>query len=287
MNTTTASRDSLNTYLTDIRRDELLTREEEADLARRWQQDRDETAASELVARNLRFVVKVAYGYRNYGVPMSDLIQEGNMGLIRAVEKFDPDKGTRLISYAVWWIKAYVHGCIVRSWSLVRVGTTQTQRRLFHRLPKALRKPGPEGEGSEARIERLAAELNARPRDIRMMLNVLSQRDLSLDLPVHGDPGGVTFRDRVQDGAAGPEDSTLERQDAAYRRRLLDDAISRLGDREQTILRLRYQNEEPLTLREVGSLMRLSRERVRQLEAQAIRKVKARVMAKYRYARAA
>jgi len=287
MNTTTASRDSLNTYLTDIRRDELLTREEEADLARRWQQDRDETAASELVARNLRFVVKVAYGYRNYGVPMSDLIQEGNMGLIRAVEKFDPDKGTRLISYAVWWIKAYVHGCIVRSWSLVRVGTTQTQRRLFHRLPKALRKPGPEGEGSEARIERLAAELNARPRDIRMMLNVLSQRDLSLDLPVHGDPGGVTFRDRVQDGAAGPEDSTLERQDAAYRRRLMDDAISRLGDREQTILRLRYQNEEPLTLREVGSLMRLSRERVRQLEAQAIRKVKARVMAKYRYARAA
>ena len=287
MNTTTASRDSLNTYLTDIRRDELLTREEEADLARRWQQDRDETAASELVARNLRFVVKVAYGYRNYGVPMSDLIQEGNMGLIRAVEKFDPDKGTRLISYAVWWIKAYVHGCIVRSWSLVRVGTTQTQRRLFHRLPKALRKPGPEGEGSEARIERLAAELNARPRDIRMMLNVLSLRDLCLDLPVHGDPGGVTFRDRVQDGAAGPEDSTLERQDAAYRRRLLDDAISRLGDREQTILRLRYQNEEPLTLREVGSLMRLSRERVRQLEAQAIRKVKARVMAKYRYARAA
>lgn len=287
MNNTTATRDSLKTYMTDIRRRDLLTREEEAELARRWQNERDESAASELVARNLRFVVKVANGYRNYGVPMNDLIQEGNIGLIKAVEKFDPDKGTRLISYAVWWIKAYVHGCIVRSWSLVRVGTTQTQRRLFHRLPKALRKPGPAGEGSEARIERLALELNAKPSDIRMMLNVLGQRDLSLDVPVHGEPGGVTFRDRVADGSAGPEENTLERQDAVYRRRLLQEAIERLGNREQTILRLRYQVAEPMTLREVGSFLQLSRERVRQLEAQAIRKVKARVMAKYRHAYAA
>ena len=134
------SRRSVSAYMTDIHRKELLTREEENALAARWVADADEAAAAELIQRNLRFVVKVAMGYRKYGVPLPDLIQEGNMGLIRAVEKFDPERGTRLISYAVWWIKAYIQSHIIQTWSLVRIGTTQAQRRLFYKLPKALAK---------------------------------------------------------------------------------------------------------------------------------------------------
>lgn len=273
-------RTPVTAYMTDVQRHDLLSREEEKVLAERWKEHRDERAAEELVQRNLRFVVKVAMGYRKYGVPVTDLIQEGNLGLIRAVEKFDPDKGTRLISYAVWWIKAYIQSYIIQSWSLVRVGTTQTQRRLFYKLPRALAEGRRDGEGQESWIARVAEELDARPKDVRLMLGALKGRDLSLDAPLEKG-GGVTWGDRVPEPGADPEQATAESQDAAVRKKILDECLQRLSARERDIVTLRHLGAEALTLREVGRRLNLSRERVRQLEAQALRKLRS--MMQHRY----
>ncbi len=280
------SRRSVSAYMTDIHRKELLTREEENALAARWVADADEAAAAELIQRNLRFVVKVAMGYRKYGVPLPDLIQEGNMGLIRAVEKFDPERGTRLISYAVWWIKAYIQSHIIQTWSLVRIGTTQAQRRLFYKLPKALATSRVDGESSETRIKRLAGELDARPKDVVLMMNTLRGRDLSLDVPLD-EEGGTTFGDRVRARDPNPEVASAESEDQSFRRELLEQAVSRLSQREQKIIRLRHLGHDSMTLREVGAELGLSRERIRQLEAQALRKLKAIMVPKYRRTSAA
>ncbi len=277
---------TVSMYMDSIGRSDLLTREEENELARRWVEDRDERAAAELVQRNLRFVVKVAMGYRKYGVPLPDLIQEGNLGLIRAVEKFDPARGTRLISYAVWWIKAYIQSHIIQTWSLVRIGTTQAQRRLFYKLPKALAAGGPEGEGSESRIARLAEELDARPKDVVLMMGALRGRDLSLDVPLD-DEGGTTFCDRVESRGPDPESATAASEDESFRKQLLAQAISRLPQRERDIIRLRHLGDEGLTLRQVGAELGISRERVRQLEAQALRKLKNIMVPKYERSRVA
>ena len=265
---------AFRSYLSDIHRHDLLTREQENELARRWAEEEDPEAARELVQRNLRFVVKVAMGYRKYGRPVSDLVQEGNLGLLHAVRKFDPSRGTRLISYAVWWIKAYIQAYVIQSWSLVRVGTTQSQRRLFYKLPRALAEERRDGESQDDRIDRLARELSAAPRDVVLMMNALRGRDLSLDVPVGGEEGGVTFGERVADDAPSPEAITIEDDDDRVRRGLLDDAMSKLSEREREIVRLRHRTVEPLTLRQVGRELGISRERVRQLEAQALRKLK-------------
>lgn len=270
----------LSAYMSDVHRTDLLDRDQEAALARRWCAERDQAVAEELVRRNLRFVVKVAMGYRKYGVPVTDLIQEGNMGLIRAVEKFDPSRGTRLISYAVWWIKAYIQAYIIRSWSLVRVGTTQTQRRLFYKLPRVLSEPRLPGESQDERIERIAEDLNARPKDVVLMMGALTGRDLSLDVPV-AETSMVTWGDRVRDERANPEEATAEGEDDAVRRGILLECLGKLSDRQQEIMRLRHLIDEPMTLREVAAAMGISRERVRQLEGQAFRKLKAMMVPRY------
>jgi RNA polymerase sigma-32 factor len=274
MKSTTDPRQALNVYMKDIHRPQLLTREEESALAHRWVEHRDPAAAEELIQKNLRFVVKVAMGYRKYGVPVSDLIQEGNLGLIRAVEKFDPSRGTRLISYAVWWIKAYIQSHVIQTWSLVRIGTTQAQRRLFYKLPRALAEGRLDGESQDRQVERLAEELRVRPKDVVLMMKAMRGRDLSLDAPLDDEGGGATFVDRVEDGGKGPEQALADKENAAYRKRLLDEAISKLGHREQKIVRLRHGSEKALTLRQVGEELGISRERVRQLEAQALRKLR-------------
>jgi len=274
MNSTKDPRQALNVYMKDIHRPQLLTREEENVLAQRWVEHRDPAAAEELIQKNLRFVVKVAMGYRKYGVPVSDLIQEGNLGLIRAVEKFDPSRGTRLISYAVWWIKAYIQSHVIQTWSLVRIGTTQAQRRLFYKLPKALADGRLDGESQDEQIDRLADELRVRPKDVVLMMKAMRGRDLSLDAPLDEQSGGATFVDRVEDRGKGPEQAFADKEDAAHRKHLLDEAISKLGEREQKIIRLRHGSEKALTLRQVGEVLGISRERVRQLEAQALRKLR-------------
>jgi RNA polymerase sigma-32 factor len=277
-------RTPVTVYMNDVQRHDLLTREQEQELARRWKEDRDEAAAEELVNRNLRFVVKVAMGYRKYGLAVTDLIQEGNLGLIRAVEKFDPDKGTRLISYAVWWIKAYIQSYIIQSWSLVRVGTTQTQRRLFYKLPRALAEGRLEGEGQESWIARVAEELDARPKDVRLMLNALRGRDLSLDVPLD-EGGGVTWGDRVKEPGADPEEAAAESQDGRFRKKILEECLQRLSVRERDIITLRHLGPDALTLRDVGRRLNLSRERVRQLEAQALRKLRSMMQSRYKASR--
>jgi len=278
MSPTTDPRQALNIYMKDIHRPQLLTREEENALAQRWVDERDPRAAEELIQKNLRFVVKVAMGYRKYGVPVSDLIQEGNLGLIRAVEKFDPSRGTRLISYAVWWIKAYIQSYVIQTWSLVRIGTTQAQRRLFYKLPKALAEGRLDGESQDAQIDRLSEELRVRPKDVVLMMKAMGGRDLSLDAPLDEEGGGATFIDRVEDKSKGPEQDFADKEDAAYRKALLDEAVSKLGEREQHIIRLRHRGETPMTLRQVGEELGISRERVRQLEAQALRKLRSLVV---------
>ena len=273
-------REPLTAYMTDVHRSALLERDEENELARRWCAERDPAASEELVARNLRFVVKTAMGYRKYGIPVTDLIQEGNLGLMHAVEKFDPARGTRLISYAVWWIKAYIQAYVIRSWSLVRVGTTQTQRRLFYKLPRALAQPALPGESQEARLARIADELRARPEEITLMSGALRGRDLSLDAPMEAS-GTTTWGDRVEDGGLGPEELAANGQDARLRHQILAECVDKLSEREREIVRLRHMIEEPMTLRQVGTAMGLSRERVRQLESQALRKLKTLMIPRY------
>jgi len=283
----TEQRNNFSSYLHDIGRLDLLTREQEVELAQHWQAKRDPLAAEQLVSRNLRFVVKVARGYRRYGMSMADLVQEGNLGLMHAVDKFDPSRGTRLLSYAVWWIKAYMQAHVIRSWSLVRIGTTQAQRRLFHKLPRALAEGAHDGETYDEFIARLATEFNARPRDVKLMMGVVRGRDLSLDTPLQQGESNLTFLDRVEDPHPDPEVTTAESQDKSLRARLLGEAMEKIGERERAIVELRHCGDEPRTLREVGEILGLSRERVRQLENKAMLKLRRLVQSRYAVAIAA
>jgi len=287
MASNTDQRNNFSSYLHDIGRLDLLTREQEVELACRWQDKRDPAAVEQLVSRNLRFVVKVARGYRRYGMSIADLVQEGNLGLMHAVDKFDPSRGTRLLSYAVWWIKAYMQAHVIRSWSLVRIGTTQAQRRLFHKLPRALAEGARDGEAYDEFILRLATEFNARPRDVKLMIGVVRGRDFSLDAPLREGESQLTFMDRVEDPGPGPELATAEGQDKSLRVRLLCEAMKKIGDRERVIVELRHCGDEPRTLREVGEILGLSRERVRQLENKAMLKLRRLVQSRYEIATAA
>jgi RNA polymerase sigma-32 factor len=226
------------------------------------------------VTSNLRFVVKVASEYRTYGLRPADLIQEGNMGLMKAVEKFDPRRGIRLISYAVWWIRAYIQNHILRSWSLVKIGTTQVQRRLFFSLARAKREierlDGP--DGSQDRIEELARQLRAKPQEISEMEQRMAGRDQSLDTPVEDD--GPPRMDMVP----GTEQPADERVAEAQTSRLLVDRVAesmaRLDSRERYIIERRVLDEHPVTFKDLGEHFGVSRERARQLELRAKEKLR-------------
>jgi RNA polymerase sigma-32 factor len=260
----------LHAYLAEIRRIPLLTVEEERELARRFQGG-DARAGHRLVAANLRFVVKVAYEYRAYGLRMPDLVQEGNLGLLRAVQKFDPDQQVRLISYAVWWIRAYLQNHILRSWSLVKLGTTQAQRRLFFSLARTRRELADDAgvPGSHADIAR---SLSVKVSEVEEMSARLDQRDQSLDLPF---PGGVASPgDRLPSGAPSAHELLA---DAEARSRVgtgVRAALSRLDERERYVVEQRLLAEPPLSLRAVGDHLGVSRERARQLELRATGKLK-------------
>jgi RNA polymerase sigma-32 factor len=284
---TSAPRDSLTSYLRDVGRVDLLTREEEAELAIAWQTNRDPRAAEQLVSANLRFVVKVARGYSRYRMPIADLIQEGNLGLMHAASKFDASRGTRFLSYAVWWIKAYMQAHVIRSWSMVRIGTTQAQRRLFHKLPRALSEGPEDGEPYEDFIARLATTFDVRPRDVKLMAGVVRGRDLSLDTPLRPGESQLSFLDRVEDPRPDPESTTAFSQEQNLRSRLLCEALQKIGERERAIIELRHCSDEPRTLREVGEILGLSRERVRQLENKALLNLRRLVRGRYEVATAA
>jgi RNA polymerase sigma-32 factor len=270
MNYWTESED-LKTYLAEIERYPVLNREEENRLALRYRDRGDDEAVNSLITSNLRFVIKVALGYRNYGVKIMDLVQEGNIGLMKAVEKFDPDKGYRLISYAVWWIKAYIQNHIIRSWSMVKMGTTQAQRKLFYRigdLPEAT-----DVESHQDDVSRLADRINVTADEVIDMAARLKSRDLSLD-ELLGDSSRDSFADTLRDNTADQERELLERQETEILRRWVDVAVEKLNPREKYIVQNRILSDEPETLKELGKHFGVTRERARQIERAALQKLK-------------
>ena len=266
---------SLTLYLAEINRYRLLTVEEEQALARAYLQG-DLHAGHALVTSNLRFVVKVAYEYRSYGIRMADLVQEGNIGLMKAVQKFDPDKNIRLISYAVWWIRAYIQNYILKSWSLVKLGTTQAQRKLFFSLARTrreLEKMNP-GGGAVINVDEIASRLRVKPQEVREMEQRMGGRDLSLDAPM-GEDGSNSHVDFVVSDGIGQDDEVADRQEAGLIGDRVRVALSRLDPRERFIIEQRVMNDRPMTLKELGEHFGFSRERARQLEIRAKDKLKA------------
>src|SRR3954454_8787219 len=275
--TASFSADTLSTYLADINQYPLLTQPEEQALARRFRGG-DLVAGHRLVTSNLRFVVKVAYEYRSYGIKMSDLIQEGNIGLMKAVQKFDPDKGIRLISYAVWWIRAYIQNYILKSWSLVKLGTTQAQRKLFFSLARTRRElekfDGASGDMKKATEGAIAKKLRVKPGEVLEMQQRMEGRDLSLDAPM-GEDGGSSHVDFVMDGADLPDAEIAEQEERHIVQERVLEALSRLDPRERYIIEQRIMNDKPMTLKELGEHFGFSRERARQLEIRAKAKLEA------------
>jgi len=269
---------SLDLYLSEINRFALLTAEEEQELARSYRAKGDTRCAHRLVTANLRFVVKVSYEYRSYGFKMGDLIQEGNIGLMKAVQKFDPDKGIRLISYAVWWIRAYIQNYILRSWSLVKLGTTQAQRKLFFSLARTRRELGRMGGDDGSRSDsadssKIASKLNVKTGEVEEMTQRMEGRDLSLDAPL-GDEGGYSHVDFVT-GAAPTQDSALSTaQESVLVQGRVGEALAQLDPRERFIIEQRVMSERPMTLKDLGEHFGFSRERARQLEIRAKDKLK-------------
>jgi len=264
-------RGPLEAYLADIRRIPLLTVEEEQQLARRFLEG-DGRAGHQLVTANLRFVVKVAFEYRSWGLRLPDLIQEGNIGLMRAVQKFDPDKKVRLITYAVWWIRAYIQSHILRSWSMVKLGTTQAQRKLFFSLARSRRELDRIQGGSDG-IDALAHSLSVKPSEVAEMSARLERRDQSLDQPLDDD-GTATRGDRLATDTPSAHDALAA---AEQRQRLgagVQAALALLDPRERFIVEQRMMAEAPMSLRELGDHFGFSRERARQLELRAAEKLR-------------
>jgi RNA polymerase sigma-32 factor len=268
-----ANINTLDIYMSEINRFQLLTSDEEFKLSVRFRKYDDMEAAERLVTSNLRFVVKIAHEYRNYGVKLIDLIQEGNVGLMHAVKKFNPYKGYRLISYAVWWIRAYMQNYIIKSWSLVKIGTTQAQRKLFFKLNQAkkrlqsLSKRNPE-------FAEIAETLNVREEDIAEMDLRLSNRDLSLDAALTAD-GEATYLDQLTYDGEDQEAALIRKEESALVKMHIADAMTKLNERERYIIQNRIMADNPVTLQDIGDRFNITRERARQIEAQALKKVRA------------
>jgi RNA polymerase sigma-32 factor len=268
---------TLDQYMREIREVPLLTVDEERQLARRFREEGDPRAGHRLVEANLRFVVKVAFEYRRYGLPVTDLIQEGNMGLMKAVQRFDPGRGIRLISYAVWWMRAYIQNHILKSWSLVKIGTTQAQRRLFFSLARTHQEierltPGAGLSGEGIDVARVAEKLRVRPGEVVEMTQRVEGRDLSLDAPVRGGPG--THLEFTRTEGEGQDEELARAEGDALLSRWVAGAMARLDARERQILEARIMGDGKESLRELGEQLGFSRERARQLQARALEKVR-------------
>jgi len=265
-------KNSLESYLARINEFPLLTPEEEFNLATRYRKDNDLEAAHKLITSNLRFVVKVAFEYKSYGVKLLDLIQEGNIGLMMAVKKFDPYKGYRFISYAIWWIRAYIQNFIIKTWSLVKIGTTQAQKKLFYKIGK-VRKALEADKENEGRYELLAHDLDVSKEDILEMEQRMSSRDLSLDAPFDEDHE-LTPLDLLREGTPNQEEELMEKEEKGILEEEVVRALKRLNEKEVFVIKNRVMADSPLTLQEIGDQLKLSRERVRQIESEALKKLK-------------
>ncbi len=266
--------DSLTYYLKDIRCYPYLTAEQEADLARRWHEAGDRQALDQLVGSHLRLVVKMARGYAGYGLPLGDLVSEGHVGLMRAAQKFDPGRGFRFATYARWWIRAEIQEYVLRSWSLVRMGTTAAQKKLFFNLRrlKTQMQAYEDGDLSPETAAAIAEELDVPEADVIDMNRRLGVADQSLNVATSSDRGDE-WQDRLLEESADQETVIVQRDELARRRRLLARGLTELSEREQQILVKRRLLDEPLTLQELGDAYGISRERVRQIEKRALGKL--------------
>lgn len=265
-------KNSLETYLVQINQFPLLTQEEEFRLAVKYRKYDDIEAAQKLITSNLRFVVKIAFEYKSYGVKIQDLIQEGNIGLMMAVKKFNPYKGYRFISYAIWWIRAYMQNFIIKTWSLVKIGTTQAQKKLFYKIGKVRKALEADGE-NEGKYELLARDLDVAKEDIMEMEQRMSSRDLSLDTPF--DEGKeLTHLELLREESPNQEEAIAQEEEKKIREREVQNAMKHLNDKEIYVIKSRIMAEEPLTLQQIGDHLKLSRERVRQIESEALKKLK-------------
>ncbi len=268
------STDPLVTYLNEIRKYNVMTREQEQEVAKRYFDQKDPQAAQELIKSNLRFVVKVAAEYSRFGAKMIDLIQEGNVGLMHAVKEYNPYKGVRLITYAVWWIRGYIQEYLMKQFSMVKIGTTPNQRKLFYQLQKQKEELEKMGlVGVEAMSERLGIPVE----EITSMQNRLSHRDVSLDKPINDD-GSVT----LQDVQSSHSDVAVDEQIAQSEmiellREKIDEIRPLLNEKEKIILEERLLNDEPLTLQEIGEKYKITREAVRQAEVRLMKKIRERM----------
>jgi len=254
----------------------VLEAKDERALAERWRDEGDVDAAHTLVTSHLRLVVKIAMGYRGYGLPVADLVSEGNIGLMKAVKKFEPERGFRLSTYAMWWIKAAITEYVLRSWSMVKMGTVAAQKKLFFSLRRHKQRLGIQdtGELNPDQANRLSEELNVKADEIVNMNRRLASKDLSLNAPVGQDEGSsVEFQDQLEYEGASPEELLGDGEVRGLRHELLQSAIQNLDVREQHIFTERRLKDNPVTLEELGQHYGISRERVRQLEARAFEKV--------------
>jgi RNA polymerase sigma-32 factor len=262
---------TLDLYISEINRFPLLTPEEEFKLAVRLKKYNDMEAAEKLIVSNLRFVVKIAHEYRNYGFKLADLIQEGNIGLIHAVKKFDPYKGYRLISYAVWWIRAYIQNYLIKSWSIVKIGTTQAQRKLFFKLSQAkkqletISKKNPE-------FAEIAESLGVKGSEVAEMDLRMGTRDVSLHEYI-GDDGESAHIDYLAFEGDNQEVSLIKSEEKSLVQRNIAGALATLNERESYIIQHRVMADNPETLQEIGDRYNITRERARQIEKQALKKV--------------
>jgi len=265
----------LSRYLTEIRKFPMLAKDEEFMLAKRWTEHGDTEAAHKMVTSHLRLVAKIAMGYRGYGLPIGEVISEGNVGLMQAVKKFDPDKGFRLATYAMWWIRASIQEYILRSWSLVKMGTTAAQKKLFFNLRKAKSQISAfeEGDLRPEQVEHIATKLGVTNDDVISMNRRLSGPDASLNAPLRVD-GESEWQDWLaDDNAVSQETQVAESEEREIRMGLLQEAMEELTDRERHILTERRLKDEPTTLEELASQYGVSRERVRQIEVRAFEKL--------------
>lgn len=257
--------EGMDLYFREIAQIPVLSREEEQVLAHRWFEERDREAGRTLVVSNLRFVVKVAREYTRYGFKLSDLVQEGNLGLLHAVDRFDPRKGYRLITYAVWWIRAYIQAFVLRSWSIVRTGTTRVQRRIFSSLQKARRKIAALSASEPVKKKQLAKALDVSEKDLEETMHRMQNRDVSLDQPISKERG-VSLGDTLVDHSPNAEAQMISNDLQSKVREKLDDVYDELTPRERYLLDHRLLSDSPITLEAVGHEFGVTRERVRQLE---------------------
>ena len=273
-----SSEGNLSIYLQEIKKFPILTAEEEYMLAKRYKEHGDTEAAHKLVTSHLRLVAKIAMGYRGYGLPVTDLISEGNVGIMQAVKKFDPERGFRLATYAMWWIRAQIQEYVLHSWSLVKIGTTAAQKKLFFNLRKLKNQLSSIDNGnlSPENAREIASRLNVKEAEVLDMDNRLFSGDQSLNVQI-GEEGDTEWQDMLVDSNETQDNILANSNELSFRKKIFEQALEVLNDREKEIISLRKLKDKPVKLEELSKKFNISRERVRQIEEKAFEKLQKQV----------